>query len=115
MLSLSYRSGRPAPAAASISRIPAVILFLAVAAFIAADIILDFDFNWIDYVIVVIIALFGYRGYLKGLVNTVFSLGGYILGLVFAYIFSPKVALLAMQKTSFGKSIGEKISHIVPP
>jgi uncharacterized membrane protein required for colicin V production len=111
---LSYRSGRPTPAAATINKTPAVLLFLAVAAFIAADIFLNFEFNWIDYVLVIVIALFGFRGYLKGLINTVFSLGGYILGLIGAYIFSPKLALITMQKTSLGKSIGEKLNGIIP-
>lgn len=111
---MSYKSGRPTPVAANISRAPAVILSLAVAAFIAADIFLKWNFNWVDYALVIIIALFGYRGYRKGLINTVFSLGSYILGLICAYIFSPKLALLAMQKTSIGKSVGEKIDSIIP-
>lgn len=111
---MKYKSGRPAPAAATIRRAPAVVLFLAVAAFVAADILLDFDFNWIDYTIVIVMALFGLRGYFKGLVNTVFSLGGYILGLICAYIFSPKLALIAMQKTSIGESISVKLNEIIP-
>lgn len=96
------------------NRLPVFLLFLAVAAFVAADLILDYDFNWIDYVIVVLLALFGYRGYLKGFVNTIFSFAGYILGLIGAYIFSPKLALIFMQKTAMGKVIGERINHIIP-
>ena len=111
---LSYSYGRPKPAAATINRLPAILLFIAVALFIAADIFLDLNFNWVDYAIVVIIALFGLKGYLKGLINTVFSLGGYILGLICAYLFSPKLALVAMQKTTLGKSIGEKLNELLP-
>ncbi len=111
---MSYSYGRPKPAAATINRLPAILLFIAVALFIAADIFLDLNFNWVDYAIVVIIALFGLKGYLKGLINTVFSLGGYILGLICAYLFSPKLALVAMQKTTLGKSIGEKLNELLP-
>ena len=111
---MSYKSGKPSPAAAAVNRVPAVLLFLAVAAFIAADLILDLAFNGFDYAVVIIIALFGFKGYLKGLINTVFSLGSYIVGLVCAYIFSPKLALLAMQKTSLGKSVAEKLNDIIP-
>jgi len=111
---VGYSFGKPKLAAQSMKKLPAVILFLAVALFIAADLLLDFDFNWIDYAIVIIIALFGLLGYVKGLVNTVFSLAGYILGIICAIIFSPKVALLIMQKTGLGASIGGKINELLP-
>lgn len=111
---MSHNYGKPTPTASAINRLPAVVLFLAVALFIASDILLDFDFNWVDYAIVIIVALFGFRGYLKGIINTICSLGGYIIGLICATIFSPKLALIAMQKTSLGESIGEKINDIIP-
>ncbi len=111
---MSYSYGRPKPAAATINRLPAILLFVAVALFIAADLFLSLDFNWVDYAMVIIIALFGLKGYLKGLINTVFSLGGYIIGLVLAFVFSPKLALIAMQKTTLGKSIGEKLNELIP-
>jgi len=106
--------GRPKPVAAAINRLPAILLFLAVAIFIAADLLLDFDFNWVDYAIVIIIALFGLKGYLKGLINTIFSLIGYLAGLIAAYIFSPKLALIVMQKTAIGQSLGNKLDEIIP-
>lgn len=111
---MRYSNARPRPAAATMNRLPAIILFLAVALFIVADLVLGFDFNWVDYAMVIIVGLFGLKGYIKGLVNSVFSLGGYLLGLVCALIFSPKVAILAMQKTSWGKSIGDKINELLP-
>jgi energy-coupling factor transporter transmembrane protein EcfT len=112
---VGYSFGKPKLAAQSMKKLPAVILFLAVALFIAADLLLDFDFNWIDYAIVIIIALFGLLGYVKGLVNTVFSLAGYILGIICAIIFSPKVALLDHgRKQDFGASIGGKINELLP-
>lgn len=111
---MSYSYGRPKPSAASIDRLPLIILFLAVAIFIAADLLLGFDFNWVDYAIVIVVALLGLKGYLKGLINTVFSLLGYVLGVIFAIMFSPKVALFAMEKTTLGKSIGEKINSLIP-
>ena len=111
---MGYGYNKPRPVASAINRIPAVILFLAVAVFIAADLLLGFEFNWVDYAVVIIIALFGLRGYFRGLINTIFSLAGYILGIICAFIFSPKVALLTLQKTSLGKSIGEKVESLIP-
>lgn len=107
-------SHKPKPAAATINRIPLVILLLSVALFIVADLFLGFDFNWVDYVIVIIIALFGLKGYIKGLINTVFSLAGYLIGVLAAYLFSPKVTLLAMQKTMLGDAISNKLSEVIP-
>ncbi|MCX7773001.1 MAG: CvpA family protein [Clostridia bacterium] len=111
---MSYSYGRPRPAAATINRLPIIILFGVVALFLIADLLLGFDFNWVDYAVVIIIALFGFKGYLKGLINTVFSLAGYVVGLIFAFIFSPKLALLAMQKTTLGKTIGDKLNDLIP-
>lgn len=106
--------GRPKPVAAAINRLPVILLFLAVALFIAADVFLDMDFNWLDYAIVIVIALYGLKGYLKGLINTIFSLIGYLAGLIAAYIFSPKLALFVMQKTSIGRSMGNKLNEAIP-
>ncbi len=105
---------KPKPAAATINRFPVFLLFLAVALFIAADLLLNFDFNWVDYAIVIIIALFGLKGYIKGLINTIFSLIGYLASLIAAYIFSPKLALIVMQKTTIGTSIGDKLNNLIP-
>ncbi|MDI9515012.1 MAG: CvpA family protein [Clostridiaceae bacterium] len=111
---MGYGYRRPRPASAAVSKLPAALLFLAVGLFIAADLLFGFDFNWVDYAVVIIIALFGLKGYIRGLVNTVFSLAGYILGIICAYAFSSKLALLAMQKTGIGKAIGERIDRILP-
>lgn len=107
------RNSRPKPVAAAINRLPAVILFIAVAAFIAADLLLGFDFNWVDYAIIIVLALYGFKGYIKGLINTVFSLVGYIAGLVAAYLFSPRLALI-LQKTAIGQSISNKLDELIP-
>jgi uncharacterized membrane protein required for colicin V production len=85
-----------------------------VALFIVADLLLGFDFNWVDYVIVIIIALFGLKGYIKGLINTIFSLAGYLVGMLAAYLLSPKLTLIAMQKTKLGESIANKLNEVVP-
>lgn len=106
--------GRPKPVAAAINRLPIILLFLAVALFVATDVFLDLDFNWLDYAIVIVIALYGLKGYLKGLINTIFSLIGYLAGLIAAYIFSPKLAIFVMQKTSIGQSMGNKLSEAIP-
>lgn len=111
---MSYKYGKPKPVAATVNRLPAILLLSAVIAFIAADLLLGFDFNGVDYAVVIVIALFGLKGYLKGLVNTVFSLLGYLIGIVGAYLFSPKLALIAMKNTSFGKGISSKLNEILP-
>ena len=111
---MGYGYRRPRPVATAVNRIPAVLLLLAVALFIAADLLLGFNFNWVDYAVVVIIALFGLRGYFRGLINTVFSLAGYVAGIVCAFVFSPKIAILTMQKTGIGKTIGEKVQSLLP-
>ncbi|NLE26005.1 MAG: CvpA family protein [Clostridiaceae bacterium] len=106
--------GKPKPVAATMNRLPLVLLILAVALFIAADLLLGFDFNWVDYTIVIIMALFGIKGYIKGLINTIFSLAGYLIGMLAAYLLSPKVTLIAMQKTTLGDTITNKLSEVIP-
>ncbi len=110
---MGYNYGRPVPAAAKMNRLPAFLLFLAVLAFVAADLVFDMNFNWVDYTIVIVVALFGFRGYAKGMVNTVFSLVGYLAGIVMAFIFSPKLALM-LQNSPLGKTVGDKLSDIMP-
>lgn len=111
---MRQRYGKPKPVAATMNSFPLVLLLLAVALFIAADLLLGFDFNWVDYAIVIIIALFGLKGYIKGLINTVFSLAGYLIGMLAAYLLSPKITLLAMQKTALGDTITNKLSEVIP-
>lgn len=111
---MRHRYSKPKPAATAMNSLPLVILLLAVALFVAADLLLDFDFNWVDYVIVIIIALFGLKGYIKGLINTVFSLAGYLIGMIAAYLFSPKLTLMAMQKTTLGDAITNKLNEVIP-
>lgn len=111
---MSYRYGKPRPVAESMNRIPALLLFLAVVLIIAADLIIDIGINWVDYVLIVVIALYGFRGYLKGLVNTVFNLVGYVLAFIVAALFSSKLSLFIMNKTTIGTSISEKINEVVP-
>ncbi len=114
MLLLRYNYGRPRHVATTMNRIPIILLFGVSISVILADLILDIGMNWIDYILIAIIFLFGLKGYLKGLVNTVFSFAGYFLSLIIAMIFSPKLSLFAMANTSLGKSIGDKINEVVP-
>lgn len=111
---MRHSYGKPKPVAATMNSLPLVFLILAVALFIAADLLLEFDFNWLDYAIVIIIALFGLKGYIKGFINTVFSLAGYLIGILAAYLFSPKLTLITMQKTTLGNTITEKLSEVIP-
>jgi len=111
---LRHSYGKPKPVAAAMNRVPIFILLFSVIALIAADLLLGFDFNWVDYTIVIIIALFGLKGYIKGLINSVFSLAGYLIGMIAAYLLSPKVTLLAMQKTKLGDAITNKLNEVIP-
>jgi uncharacterized membrane protein required for colicin V production len=97
-----------------VNKLPIIILLLAIAVFIAADLLLGFDFNWVDYAIVIIIALFGIKGYITGIINTVFSVVGYLFGLLIAYLFTPKASLLIMQKTAIGDKVGQKLNELIP-
>jgi len=111
---LRHSYGKPKPVAAAMNRLPLFLLLLSVIIIIAADLLLEFDFNWVDYTIVIIIALFGLKGYIKGLINSVFSLVGYLIGMIAAYLLSPRITLLAMQKTKLGDAIANKLNEVVP-
>ena len=47
--------------------------------------------NWLDYVLLGILVLSVSAGFMKGLVREVFSLGGVVLGVLFALMFSGQV------------------------
>lgn len=111
---MRHSYGKPKPVAAAMNRLPLFLLLLSVIIIIAADLLLEFDFNWVDYTIVIIIALFGLKGYIKGLINSVFSLVGYLIGMIAAYLLSPRITLLAMQKTKLGDAIANKLNEVVP-
>ncbi len=99
---------------ANIQRTPIVLLFLGVAAIIAADRFLGFGLNGFDYGALIVLALFALKGYLQGLVNTVFSLLGYIGGAIGAMLLSPAAAGWAMQHTGLGKALGERLAKMLP-
>jgi membrane protein required for colicin V production len=51
--------------------------------------------NWVDPILLVILFLFGLRGYFKGLFREIFSLGGLIVGFIVAVRYDQLVALRA--------------------
>jgi membrane protein required for colicin V production len=51
--------------------------------------------NWVDPILLVILSLFGLRGYFKGLFRETFSLGGLIIGFILAVRYDQFVALRA--------------------
>lgn len=114
VFSLSSNYKRNKSTVQAINKLPIIILLLAVALFVLADLFFDFSFNWVDYAIVLIIALFGIKGYITGIINTIFSLVGYILGLLLSYLFTSKATLLLMQKTGLGEKIGHKLNELLP-
>lgn len=58
----------------------------------------------IDIVFLILMALAIYKGYQKGLILSIFSVLGYIIGLSAALKLSAVVAIYLQQKTSFGLS-----------
>ena len=51
--------------------------------------------NWVDPILLVILFLFGIRGYFKGLFRETFSLGGLIIGFIVAVRYDQVVAIRA--------------------
>src|SRR5262245_65864429 len=51
--------------------------------------------NWIDLILLVVLFLFGLRGYFKGLFRETFSLGGLIIGFMIAVRYDEAVAAWA--------------------
>ena len=51
--------------------------------------------NWVDLILVVILALFGLRGYFRGLFREFFSLAGLLAGFILAVTFAGAVASYA--------------------
>lgn len=105
---------RPPSLGETANRLPVVLVVLAVAALIAADLLLNWPLTWIDYLAVGIIAFFAVRGYRKGLVDSLFGLAGYLAGAIAAVVFSPRAAVFLMNHTAFGESFSKKIESIAP-
>ena len=51
--------------------------------------------NWVDLIVIAILALFGLRGFFRGLFREVFSLAGLVCGFMFAVAYQRQVADLA--------------------
>ena len=51
--------------------------------------------NWIDLILLVVLFLFGLRGYFKGLFRETFSLGGLVIGFMVAVRYDEAVAAWA--------------------
>ncbi len=95
-------------------RAPLVLLFLLIAAIIAADRFLDFGLNGFDYAALVILALFALKGYVQGLVNTVFSLLGYAAGILGAILLGSPAASLLMSRTGLGEVLSGRLGTLSP-
>lgn len=111
---MAYNLRRSKANRTNIRRTPIILLLLALAALIAADRFIGLGMNGFDYAALVLIALFALKGYLQGLVNTVFSLLGYILGAIGAILFSPSVAAWAMTHTGLGQGLSERLGKLIP-
>ncbi len=51
--------------------------------------------NWVDLIVIAILALFGLRGFFRGLFREVFSLAGLVCGFMFAVAYQRQLADLA--------------------
>lgn len=57
--------------------------------------------NWVDLIVIVILALFGLRGFFRGLFREVFSLAGLVCGFLLAVAYGAEVAVLASAYWNF--------------
>jgi membrane protein required for colicin V production len=57
--------------------------------------------NWVDLIVIVVLGLFGLRGYFRGLFREVFSLAGLACGFMLAVVYGAAVAVLAAAYWSF--------------
>ena len=112
---------RNRPAGRSVSRMPIVLLVLAVVVLLAID--LGHESGWIgfdmgltlfDDIALVVLALFALKGYLQGIVVTVFSLAGYVGGLIGGALLSAPLAAFTMNRTKLGDMLGERLDEVIP-
>ena len=112
---------RNRPAGRSVSRMPIVLLVLAVVVLLAIDI--GHESGWIgfdmgltlfDDIALVALALFALKGYLQGIVVTVFSLAGYVGGLIGGALLSAPLAAFTMNRTKLGEMLGERLDEVIP-
>ncbi len=69
--------------------------------------------NWLLIFVILCIGLFGFIGYHRGLIKSLFSTLATIIALVLSYFLTPVVADLLQNKTGMGKSIEDKIYTMV--
>ena len=69
----------------------------------------DFDLNWLVIFVIVCVGLFGFIGYRRGLIKTLFSLIATILALVLSYLLTPLVSDFLLNKTKLGETIEDKV------
>lgn len=98
----------------NVRRAPVVLMFLSIAALIAADIVFDVGLNGFDIVILVVISLYALKGYLRGIVNTVFSLVSHVAGIVGAILLSPALSALIMTHTGLGSALSDRLADALP-
>ena len=105
----------------SVSRTPIVLLVLAILVLLAVDIGhelgwigFDFGLTVFDDIALAVLALFAIKGYLQGIVITVFSLAGYVGGLVGGALLSAPLAAFTMNRTSLGDLLGERLDAMIP-
>lgn len=90
-------------------KIPLIMLLVLLGCIIGSDLLFKLGLNWVDYIIIGIVFLSAFIGYVRGLIGAVFSLVGYVAAVICSVLFSEHVALLIMKNTRITESITEKL------
>ncbi len=111
---MSHQNRRNKAIRNNVQRTPIVLLILGILAVVAGDIFLDFGLNGFDYAALVILGFFALKGYLQGIINTVFSVVGYVVGAVSAILLSSPAAAWVLEHTDFAEGLAKRLNKMVP-
>jgi membrane protein required for colicin V production len=69
--------------------------------------------NWVDFTAVALLLLFAWRGFRRGALGWIASLGAWLLALVGAFALAPVAAPLVAGQTGVGRIVGERLAFLV--
>jgi len=72
-----------------------------------------FDFNWIDYLILVVLVFYAYDGYAGGFVDTLLNLAGFIFSFLLGLKFYGLIAGLLMHQFSLSQGFANAIGFFI--
>lgn len=118
---MSRYQGKQKTVRARVQRTPIVLLMVAILLLLALDIGYETGFLTVDVgltvwddIALVVVALFALKGYLQGIGLTVFSLAGYLGGIIGAVLLSPVLASLAMNRTTLDDMLRRRLEQVMP-